>query len=175
MRFIILSNMIQTLYSKKPPQKAKTTYNVGTITGGTTVNSIAQQASMLYEFRSVDRECLAEMETFFYSVIDTYKNMGISVDVDVKGIRPCRGDMDLTALAKLTEGNRAIMEYYTDARCKIEAGSTDSNIPLSMGIPANTLGLIRGGQAHTREEWVDLESIEDGFCVALAVIKRYFK
>lgn len=170
-----LSNMIQTLYAKQAPQKAKTTYNVGTIVGGTTVNSIAQQVSMLYEFRSVDRECLAEMQTFFNSVIDTYRNMGISVEVEVKGIRPCRGEVDMAALNRLTETNRAIVEYYTDAQCKVEAGSTDSNIPLSMGIPANTLGVIRGGQAHTREEWVDLESIEDGFCVALAVIRRYFK
>lgn len=57
--------------------------------------------------------------------------------------------------------------------CKIEAGSTDANIPLSMGIPANTLGVISGGRAHTREEWVDIGSMETGFKIALAVIKQY--
>ena len=57
------------------------------------MNSIAQEASMLYEFCSVDRDCLKEMEDIFNSVIDTYRHMGIDVQVDVKGIRPCRGDV----------------------------------------------------------------------------------
>lgn len=168
-----LSNMIQTLYARKAPSKAKTTYNVGSISGGTTVNSIAQEASMLYEFRSVDRECLKEMEDFFSSVIETYRHMGIDVQVDVKGIRPCRGDVDADALIRLTGRNKAIVEHFTGEACKIDAGSTDANIPLSMGIPANTLGLIAGGRPHTREEWVDLGSMETGFRIALAVIKQY--
>lgn len=54
-------------------------------------------------------------------------------------------------------------------------GSTDANIPLSMGILANTFGTIRGGGAHTREEWVNLDSVEEGFCIAMAAVNRYFE
>ncbi len=52
-----LAKLIDTLYGMKVPSKAKTTFNVGMIEGGTSVNTIAQQASMMYEFRSEDREC----------------------------------------------------------------------------------------------------------------------
>lgn len=170
-----LSSMIQTLYGKRVPTKAKTTYNVGTITGGTTVNSIAQEASMLYEFRSEDHDCLEEMEQFFDSVIDAYRRMGIEVLVDVKGIRPCKKGVDEAALERLTLANKALVEAFTGETCQVGANSTDSNIPLSMGIPANTIGVIRGGLAHTRQEWVDLGSVEEGFNIAMAVVQKYFQ
>lgn len=170
-----LSSMIQTLYAKKVPTKEKTTYNVGTIAGGSTVNSIAESASMLYEFRSVDRDCLKEMEDFFWSVIETYRKMGIDVTVDVKGIRPCRGDIDFKALEIATQKNIDIMEKMTGKTCAIEAGSTDANIPLSMGIVANTFGTINGGRPHTREEWVELASLPVGYKVALASILQFYK
>ena len=169
-----LSSMIQTLYGKRVPTSAKTTYNVGTITGGTTVNSIAQQASMLYEFRSESHDCLQEMEAFFQSVLDTYRKMGIDVEVEVKGVRPCSQGVDAQALAQLTQRNKAVVEAFTGESCQVGANSTDSNIPLSMGIPANTIGVIRGNQAHTREEWVYLDSVEEGFKIALAVVLHYF-
>ena len=169
-----LSSMIQTLYEKQVPKEAKTTYNVGTIAGGTTVNSIAQEASMMYEFRSESHACLEEMDAFFQSVTDTYRKMGVDVSVEVKGIRPCRQGVEEDALRRLTERNRAIVEAYTGAACQAGASSTDANIPLSRGIPANTLGVIRGDLAHTREEWIDLASVEEGFRIALAVILHYF-
>lgn len=68
---------------------------------------------MLYEFCSVDRDCLKEMEDIFNSVIDTYRHMGIDVQVDVKGIRPCRGDVDENALIRLTGRNKAIVEFFS--------------------------------------------------------------
>ncbi|MDD4504290.1 MAG: M20/M25/M40 family metallo-hydrolase, partial [Clostridiaceae bacterium] len=101
-----LSSMIQTLYAIRPPQKEKTTYNVGTINGGTSVNTIAENASMLYEFRSLSRDCLMQMEDFFWSVIDSYRKMGIGVEVEVMGIRPCNGEIDKIRLENLTEKNK---------------------------------------------------------------------
>lgn len=172
---VSLASIIGTLYEKKVPTAAKTTYNVGTISGGTTVNSIAQEASMLYEFRSESRDCLKEMEQFFDSVIEMYRHMGMDLDVKVMGIRPCAGDVDREKLEALTQRSCYITELITGQPCDVGANSTDSNIPLSMGIPANTLGTIRGGRAHTREEWVDLSSVEEGFKIAMAVVLHYFK
>lgn len=59
--------LIQNLYAVKPPkvEGCKTTYNVGRISGGTSVNTIAQQAKMLYEYRSDDAESLEWMERMF--------------------------------------------------------------------------------------------------------------
>ena len=73
-----LAGIIEKLYQIKVPEGGKTTYNVGTISGGTSVNTIAQEASMLYEFRSDRKVNLAYMEEkfeaagieYFYSLID---------------------------------------------------------------------------------------------------------
>ena len=64
-----LSSIINTIYTMKVPQKegVKTTYNVGVIEGGTSVNTIAQEASMLCEYRSNDRECLETMRAVSYT------------------------------------------------------------------------------------------------------------
>ena len=59
-----MARLIARLYEKQPPRSAKTTYNVGVIEGGTTVNSICGECSILYEYRSESRECLQEMEDF---------------------------------------------------------------------------------------------------------------
>ena len=48
--------------------------------------------------------------------------------------------------------------------------STDSNVPLSKGIVANTIGTVRGDLAHTREEWMDLDSLPDGMKIVLSLM-----
>ena len=76
-----LSSIINTIYTMKVPQKegVKTTYNVGVIEGGTSVNTIAQEASMLCEYRSNDRECLETMRVFFEKTFEAYRAMGVEV------------------------------------------------------------------------------------------------
>lgn len=87
--------MIDTLYSYKVPAPGKSTYNVGTITGGTSINTIAQYAEMRFEYRSDVRESLAAMNKYFLSVVDAYRNMDkVSVDLELLGERPCTGDVD---------------------------------------------------------------------------------
>ena len=130
---VSLASIIGTLYEKKVPTASKTTYNVGTISGGTTVNSIAQEASMLYEFRSESRDCLKEMEQFFDSVIEMYRHMGMDLDVKVMGIRPCAGDVDREKLEALTQRSCYITELITGQPCDVGANSTDSNIPSVYG------------------------------------------
>lgn len=170
-----LSSMIQTLYAVKAPQKEKTTYNVGIISGGTSVNTIAEKASMLYEFRSLDKECLKQMEDFFWAVLDSYRKMDIGVSVEVVGMRPCSGDIDEQKLESFTEKNKEIIRYYYDTELDLEAGSTDSNIPLSLGVPANTVGTTKGGGAHTRGEWIEIDGVETGMKISMAMVLSYFK
>ena len=66
------AKMIDTFYSLKVPDFGKTTYNVGVIEGGTSVNTIAQNCSMLYEYRSDCREGLQYMDRFFESVVQSF-------------------------------------------------------------------------------------------------------
>ena len=169
----ILADMIHDLYQITPPSQEKTTYNVGVIEGGTTVNSIAQRASMKYEFRSASQDCLKEMEQKFEAVVADYRERGYAVDVEIIGIRPGSGPIDQERLNALTEANRRVMEECFPCQVKMTPSSTDANIPLSVGIPANTFGTVCGGLAHTREEWIEIESMRPGFLTALMTVLRY--
>ena len=51
--------------------------------------------------------------------------------------------------------------------------STDSNVPLSIGVVANTIGAVRGGLSHTRQEWVELESLKAGLKIVLSLMLGY--
>ena len=171
----ILSGLIQSLYQVRLPGPAKTTFNVGTIEGGTTINSIAQEASMTYEFRSEDRNCLAYMEKFFQSTIQAAKDGGWEVDAKVLGIRPCSGEVEPEALKALEDQCRKVISRYWPGDVKTKAGSTDANIPLSMGIPACTVGCIEGGKSHTRQEWIEISSLLPGLNIAYGLMELYLE
>lgn len=160
------AKMIDTFYSLKVPDIGKTTYNVGVIEGGTSVNTIAQNCSMMYEYRSNKKEGLAFMDRFFDSVIASFQTFGIEVTVEALGDRPCKGDVDPSGLTKIVMEASEKHGYHRTEEC----GSTDCNIPLSMGIPAVCFGVYEGKGAHTREEWVDVESTRDGMKILSEVL-----
>lgn len=169
----VMAEMIHDLYRIEPPAGEKTTYNVGTIEGGTTVNSIAQKASMLYEFRSASQECLGEMEEKFQAIIHKWQEKGYDISVEVLGVRPGNGPVEEKKLEELTRRNVALIESCISGPVSVRAGSTDANIPLSEGIPANTFGTVRGALAHTREEWIEIDSMREGMMVALGTLAGY--
>lgn len=160
------AKMIDTFYSLKVPDIGKTTYNVGVIEGGTSVNTIAQNCSMMYEYRSNKKEGLDFMDRFFDSVIASFQTFGIEVTVEALGDRPCKGDVDPSGLTKIVMEASEKYGYHRTEEC----GSTDCNIPLSMGIPAVCFGVYEGKGAHTREEWVDVESTRDGMKILSEVL-----
>lgn len=170
-----LASLIDTLYIVKVPPKGKTTYNVGTISGGTSVNTIAQHAEMLYEFRSDEYESLAVMERHFNAAVEFYRTKGIEVTVTLLGERPCGIDIDEAAHgALMTRAAKAVADHY-GLEVRFRPGSTDCNIPLSMGIPAVCVGCVRGGGAHTREEYVEIDSLAPGLGVAFEMILSHFE
>ncbi len=170
----ILADMISTFYTMKVPALGKTTYNVGVIEGGTSVNSIRQEASMLYEYRSDKLESISIMENFFEKTIEAYRAMGITVDVEVMGKRPCKGPLDEDALEEFTSHIQEILEGVTGKEHHRGAGSTDANIPLSLGVPGITIGIINGHGAHTREEYLLIDSQPIGLRAAATILGEYF-
>ena len=149
--------------------------NVGRIEGGTTVNSIAQQASMLYEFRSTAQDCLEEMEEKFHRAVAHWNGRGGDFEVELLGIRPGNGPVDQKRLGQFTAKSKEIVRTFTGREPDETPNSTDSNIPLSLGIPANTIGTIDGGSAHTRQEWVDIASLPTGLKIVLGLMLEYQK
>ncbi|MBQ8835258.1 MAG: M20/M25/M40 family metallo-hydrolase [Oscillospiraceae bacterium] len=169
-----LASMIDTLYTVKVPPIGRTTFNVGTISGGTSVNTIAQHAEMLYEFRSNKREALAIMERHFTAAIELYRAKGIRVTVTQLGDRPCSGDVDAALEAALSQRAAETVQRHYGIEAQFGAGSTDCNVPLSIGIPAVCVGCAIGHGAHTREECVEIDSLRPGLALALDLILHHF-
>ena len=172
-----MSKFITDLYKCEVPVKedCKTTYNVGIVEGGTSVNTIAQNAKMLYEYRSDDRECLAIMQEFFEKTVKEYKQNGkAEIKVTLLGDRPCGGEVDQARLDKMIKNSIAICEKYSGMPCIEESASTDCNIPMSMGVPAVCFGTHISKGAHTREEWLDITSMPIGYKITAEIILSYF-
>ena len=171
-----LASMIDALYCVKVPEKegAKTTYNVGTISGGTSVNTIAQQAEMLYEYRSDDQECLDAMKRCFEAVIGAYRAMGVAVDVELVGERSCARGVDASAHeALIALADRSIADIVGETP-KHESSSTDANSALAAGIPSVCLSAVIGDRCHTREEVLYLDSLIPGCRFVMDFMANFF-
>lgn len=147
-----------------PPAGIKTTYNVGIVKGGTSVNTISPGAAMEVDMRSESVDNLEKMDQLIHGAIEkglaaenarwTRAPAKITVKYDTIGIRPVGRvpQNDSTPIIKVAlDAAKAIGETS-----RTDAGSTDSNLAMSMGIPAMTLGGGgRGGNAHAAGEWYD--------------------
>ncbi len=168
-----LAKIVNEIYSLSVPERegATTTYNVGIIEGGTSVNTIAQNASMLCEYRSDNRECLEIMKAEFERIFESAKSDKVTVDVEVVGERPC-SDVDKNLQKELAKRCKKLCDETYGVDVFFRSGSTDCNIPLSMGIPAVNMGVFIGGLSHTTEEWIDKDSVLKGLLCSLKLVKE---
>lgn len=164
-----LCALVQRLYAISLPQDTLCTMNVGAIQGGTTVNAIAANASCLFEFRSTSDEALRSLAGHLERIVEQVRSDEVSVTVESMGIRPASvpSGPEQDHMSELTAD---ILRTITNEEPTCEPASTDANIPLSMGIPANTIGAVRGALLHTRDEWVDTASVEEGLAVVMALM-----
>ena len=171
----VLATLVDTLYRVEVPVAgdSRTTYNVGAISGGTSVNTIAQSAEMLYEYRSNDAGCLERMKAAFEETVAAHTPADAELSVERIGERPCAGDVDEAAWAELILCAEDAIRAVTGKEADHVSSSTDCNIPLSMGIPAICIGGCVGGKCHTREEWLDTSSLADGCRLFLEFFGRY--
>ncbi|MBP3387637.1 MAG: M20/M25/M40 family metallo-hydrolase [Clostridia bacterium] len=166
----IIAKLITYLDHVQLPKGGITTYNFGKINGGSTVNSIAEECEVLYEFRSDDADSLLYMKEFFEGVIGEFPEC---VSWECIGVRPCACGVDKDRQNALLERVESVFsELPMPSRYP---ASTDCNIPLSLGIPSVCVGFISGGGAHTINEYIDEDSIGVGFFTALKLIKSYCK
>lgn len=168
-----LSKIATKIYEIEVPvrENSKTTYNVGTIEGGTSVNTIAENASMLCEYRSNNRECLEIMRQSFEKIFAEANCDDVTVSVEMVGDRPC-ADIDKSFQDKFTEKMKAVIESVIGKELSVGSSSTDCNIPLSMGIPALAIGVREGGGVHTRDEWMEKDSVITGMEIFLNVLTK---
>ena len=164
-----LSKIVNGIYALDVPiiEGERTTYNVGVIEGGTSVNTIAQNSKMLCEYRSTSAAALDIMKEKFFEVFNSVRDMGVEVNVTVVGERPSAKGVDEKELDRLRSIISAAMKKVVGKDSVCGRGSTDCNIPLSLGIPAMCFGVYHGGEAHTRSEWLEKSSLPLGLEIAL--------
>ncbi len=165
-----LSKIVTKIYEIEVPVKegTKTTYNVGSIEGGTSVNTIAQEAKMLCEYRSSEYEYLGLMREKFEEIFENAKADDAQVIVKLLGDRPC-SNIDKKLQDALVKKCTEVYKAYGTSEVIYGKGSTDCNIPLSLGIPAVAVSTYNGKGCHTREEYVEKSSILPGLERAIAL------
>lgn len=172
-----LSEIINRIYEIEAPKKegSKTTYNVGTTEGGTSVNTIAQSAKMLCEYRSDDKDGLAFMQGEFERIFEEAKNDKVEVIVNKIGDRPCKGEVDTVLEKEMVDVYTAAVKEFTGKDTVDSLSSTDANIPMSLGIPATCMGVFIGKGAHTREEYTNKAALTDGVKISIRTITELTK
>lgn len=165
-----MAELIGKLYAL--PMPADVTCNVGTISGGTSVNTIAASCQILYEYRAGSNESLGKMAGALEEALRPY---GRSVRWELLGLRPGMGIcQDPAAQETLLQQVEAAVLRHTGQRPRRIAGSTDCNIPFSLGIPAACVGLVDMDGAHTRQEYMIPDSLPRGLAVALELMEPFF-
>ena len=171
----ILSMLISELYKVKVPVKegTRTTYNVGLVSGGTSINTIAANASMAYEYRSDSEECLKEMKDIFNEKIECFTRQGYHIKTELLGERPCSGKVDEKEHGRLMDRINSVYQGCIGSIPKEISGSTDSNIPLSKGIASVTIGTYLGSGAHTRDEYLQISSLPTGLKIVDSLLDSF--
>ncbi len=152
------ASVISRLYDLSVPLTPKTTYNIGTISGGTTINTIAAQAEFSVDLRSESRRELDRLDREFKTILAKSQGNGAGIFYTLLGERPCGDGTEPTKLCRRIAGLRRRLGFDT----AFVSGSTDANIPLSLGIPAISFGICRSHGAHTAGEWLELDTIPAG-------------
>jgi len=174
-----LGNAIAKLSKMQVPQRPKTTYNVGVVGGGTSVNSIPFESWMEVDIRSETKEELNRaVENFTRLMHEAVEEENrarstsqgkIEIDVKLIGDRPFG---EIFQAAPIVQTAAAVIRAFGMVPT-FGLSSTDANIPLSMGIPAITLESGgTGSRNHTLDEWIDVEKTASvrGIHIAMGVL-----
>jgi tripeptide aminopeptidase len=142
----------------RPPQTPRTTYNIGMIDGGQTINAIATKASLWLDMRSEESSTLTAFEHEVRAQVDAVNKPNLPLTIEVVGDRPAGS---ILPEHPLVQAAMAVLSQI-GIQGTLENGSTDANVPLANGTPAVTIGITRGGNAHRLDEYVEVQPIADG-------------
>jgi acetylornithine deacetylase/succinyl-diaminopimelate desuccinylase-like protein len=155
-----MGRAIAKISELQPPFDPKTTFTVGTVSGGTSVNAIAAEARMAVDMRSNSEQELLKLEARLLELVKEavadenarWKSDKMTVEAKLIGDRPAGIVAMDSPIVQATE--RAVSAVTKGPRPTFAGSSTDSNIAMSLGIPAVTIGGGgEGGNWHSRNEW----------------------
>lgn len=157
-----LGRAISRLAAYPAPKDPRTTFNVGSVAGGTSVNSIPERAAMEVDLRSAGEAELRRLDAFFRRAMkeaaeeeNSRRRPGdaaLEFQMELIGERPSGETPADSSLVKLAIESTKLLGVEP----RLDQSSTDSNLPISLGIPAITLGAGgTSGASHTLAEWYD--------------------
>lgn len=140
------------------PTEPRTTFNIGLIEGGHSVNSIATNAHFYLDMRSTSTEAVNNLEEEVRRLVARYATNDLSFKIELAGNRPAGSiatdhplvQLALNALAEV--GIQGILEQ----------GSTDANMLVAQGVPAVVVGITHGGHAHRLDEFIETSPLVNG-------------
>lgn len=158
-----LAETVTELYKIKVPADPKTTYSASVVGGGTSVNAIPAEVWLEVDMRSASAEQLAKLEKQFLAIVPK----AVASENAARSTAPGKVTAELKAIgdrpAGHTDPDADIVRFaeaaYRAEGLKVEEGtsSTDSNVPMSLGIPAVTMSRVaESGRAHAPDEWIDV-------------------
>jgi acetylornithine deacetylase/succinyl-diaminopimelate desuccinylase-like protein len=164
----VISAFVQSADARLSAEKrTRCSYNFGLVEGGTSVNSIPASARAKLDLRSEDPLLLDEISTILTAAVEhglerenrEVRSERLTAKIRELGSRPG---------GRLAENSRLLrtlqsVDSYLHIRARVDCASTDANVPLSMGLPAVSIGAGgQGGGAHTNQEWYQPETRELG-------------
>lgn len=172
-----IGRAISRLAAYPAPKDPRTTFNVGSIEGGTSVNSIPARAAMEVDLRSAGDAELRRLDAFFRRAMKEAADdenaarrpgdVPLKLQLDLIGERPSGETPANSQLVKLAIESTRLLGVEP----RLDQSSTDSNLPISLGIPAITLGAGgTSGSSHTLAEWYDPRDRDKGLKRGLLVI-----
>ncbi|MBK7177588.1 MAG: M20/M25/M40 family metallo-hydrolase [Chloroflexi bacterium] len=166
----VLGHLISAIDKLPVPTSPRTTYNVGIIEGGTSINTIAQSAALQLDLRSEEPSALQQLVDSVTDIVQQTNQLrrdeGIHVTMTAIGSRPPGQISRHTALVKTAVD---ALHYVGSQGITFMMGSTDANVPLSKGFTAVVLGLTESGNAHRLDEFIDPTRLPDGLSQLLLV------
>ena len=176
-----LGRAVSRLAAYPAPKEPRTTFNVGRIEGGTSINSIPRKATMEVDLRSASENELRRLDAFFRRAMrdavdeeNAKRRAGdpeLKLRMDLVGERPTGETASDSPLVELAIESTKVLGFEP----RLDQSSTDSNLPISLGIPAITLGAGgASGFSHTLDEWYEPrdrdKGLKRGLLVALGMV-----
>jgi tripeptide aminopeptidase len=168
-----LGHLIAAIDRLAVPAEPKTTFNVGVIEGGRSINTIASAASMLLDLRSEAPDALARLVERVLALVEGQRavaNNGrspVTIDMEQIGNRPAG---QISRQAPLVGWAEAALRQVGWDKPLFITSSTDANVPLSLGAEAVCIGLTESGNAHRLDEYMDPTWLPQGLSQLLLVV-----
>ncbi len=160
-----LGKLIAAISRIQVPASPKTVYNIGVVSGGTSVNTIASSASMLVDLRSAEDAELARLINQVSAIVgraqkhNARRKNGVEISMKPVGNRPAGAVPRETPLVVWAE--RALKQVGQPYVTYV-SGSTDANIPLSLGVPSVCVGLCVSANSHRTDEYIEIANLPYG-------------